>query len=288
MNPNKIAVLVDSCTDVSPEQIKEYGMYFVPVNIIFSDGEYRDKVDISIEEIYDRLPTEIPRTSLPGGDVILETLNQIKSDGYEKLIIVSISSALSGTCNMMRIVSEDYEGLDIRVIDTRSIGYGAGAQAVLAAELIRKGYSFEAIVEALESSLRDSRVYFCLSTLEYLARGGRIGKVAAVLGSLLKIKPIITCNPEGAYVVAAKVRGRTQAISETVQLAVAQAKKHISCSIAVVDGNAREEAARVMQQLKKLVPNCVSFVEGTVGPALGVHTGPGLLGLMVQAIPAME
>ncbi len=288
MNPNKIAILVDSCTDVSPEQMKGYGMYLVPVNIIFSDGEYRDKVDISLEEIYERMKTEIPRTSLPGGDVILETLHQIRRDGYEKLLVVCLSSALSGTFNIIRIMAEDFEGLDIRVIDTRSVGYGAGAHAVLAAELIRKGYSFEKIVAAVESSLKESHIYFCLATLDYLARGGRIGKVSAVLGSLLKIKPIITCNPEGAYVVAAKVRGRTQAISETVQLAVAEAKRHITCSIAVVSGNAREEAARVMAQLKKLVPNSIAFVEGDVGPALAVHTGPGLLGIFVQAIPAME
>ncbi len=288
MNPNKIAVLVDSCTDVSPEQISEFGIYSVPVTIIYSDGEYRDKIDISIEEIYERLPVEMPRTSLPGGDIIMDTLDQIKRDGYEKLIIVSISSALSGTCNMMRVIADEYEGLDIHVIDSRSISYGAGAQAVLAADLARQGFSFEEIIQAIEVSIRESGIYFCLSTLDYLARGGRIGKVSAVLGSLLKIKPVITCNPEGAYAIAAKVRGRANAIAETVQLAVAQAKRHIACSVAVIDGNAKEEAARVVIQLKQLIPNCKTFIEGTVGPALGVHTGPGLLGIYVQALPVMK
>lgn len=102
---------------------------------------------------------------------------------------------------------------------------------------------------------------------------GAIGKVAAVLGSLLKIKPVITCNVEGAYAIAAKVRGRAHAINETITLAVAEAKKCIACSVAVVDGNAKDEAARVMQQIKQLIPNCKSFIEGTVGPALAVHTG---------------
>ena len=288
MNPNKIAVLVDSCTDVSPEQIKELGIYSVPVTIIYSDGEYRDKIDISIDEVYERLPLETPRTSLPGGDFILDTLDQIKRDGFEKLIIVSISSALSGTCNMMRVMGQSYEGLDIHVIDTRSISYGAGGQAVLAANLAREGYTMEEIIEAVEYSIRESKVYFCLSTLDYLARGGRIGKVSAVLGSLLKIKPVITCNVEGAYAIAAKVRGRAHAINETITLAVAEAKKCIACSVAVIDGNAKEEAARVMQQIKQLIPNCKSFIEGTVGPALAVHTGPGLLGIYVQALPVMK
>ena len=288
MNQNKIAVLVDSCTDVMTEQIDKLGIYSVPVTIIYSDGEYRDKIDISIEEIYERLPLETPRTSLPSGDIVMDTFDRIKRDGYEKLLIISISSALSGTHNMMRVMAESYEGLDIHVIDTRSISYGAGAQAVLAADLAEQGFTMEEIIDALEISIRDSGIFFCLSTLEYLARGGRIGKVSAVLGSILKIKPVITCNAEGAYAIAAKVRGRANAIAETIQLAVAHAKKHLECSVAVIDGNAKEEAARVMQQLKELIPNCKSFIEGTVGPALGVHTGPGLLGIYVQALPAMK
>ena len=288
MNQNKIAVLVDSCTDVMTEQIDKLGIYSVPVTIIYSDGEYRDKIDISIEEIYERLPLETPRTSLPSGDIVMDTFDRIKRDGYEKLLIISISSALSGTHNMMRVMAESYEGLDIHVIDTRSISYGAGAQAVLAADLAERGFTMEEIIDALEISIRDSGIFFCLSTLEYLARGGRIGKVSAVLGSILKIKPVITCNTEGAYAIAAKVRGRANAIAETIQLAVTHAKKHLECSVAVIDGNAKEEAARVMQQLKELIPNCKSFIEGTVGPALGVHTGPGLLGIYVQALPAMK
>lgn len=288
MNPNKIAILVDSCTDVMPEQLEALHIFSVPVTIIYQDGEYRDKIDIDIQEIYERLPVETPKTSLPSGDIIIETLNHIKREGYEKLLIVSISSALSGTCNMMRLIAEEYQGLDIRVIDSRSISYGAGAQAVLAAELADKGFTFEEIIEAVEFSIRESGIYFCLATLEYLARGGRIGKVSAVLGSLLKIKPIITCNPEGAYAIAAKVRGRAQAISETVQLATNMAKRHLSCSIAVIEGNAKDEAEHVMSELKKLIPNCKSFIEGTVGPALGVHTGPGLLGIYVQALPVMS
>lgn len=218
----------------------------------------------------------------------MDTFDRIKRDGYEKLLIISISSALSGTHNMMRVMAESYEGLDIHVIDTRSISYGAGAQAVLAADLAERGFTMEEIIDALEISIRDSGIFFCLSTLEYLARGGRIGKVSAVLGSILKIKPVITCNAEGAYAIAAKVRGRANAIAETIQLAVTHAKKHLECSVAVIDGNAKEEAARVMQQLKELIPNCKSFIEGTVGPALGVHTGPGLLGIYVQALPAMK
>ncbi len=284
MNQNKIAVMVDSCTDVSEELLKEMGIYSVPIIIIYKDGEYRDKIDISSQEVYDRLPLETPRTSLPSGESISNAFNQIKQDGYEKLIIVSISSALSGTYNMMNIMADKFTDLEIKVIDTKSISYGAGSQAVLAAKLAQEGMGFEEIIQKVQNSIIDSKIYFCLSTLEYLARGGRIGKVSAVLGSLLKIKPIITCNDEGAYTIAAKVRGRAQAIAETVNFAVREAGKHVACNIAVIEGNAKEEAARVLEEVKRRIPNCKSFQEQTVGPALVVHTGPGLLGINVQAL----
>ncbi|NLC32857.1 MAG: DegV family protein [Clostridiales bacterium] len=284
MNQNKIAVMVDSCTDVSEELLKEMGIYSVPIIIIYKDGEYRDKIDISSQEVYDRLPLETPRTSLPSGESISNAFNQIKQDGYEKLIIVSISSALSGTYNMMNIMADEFTDLEIKVIDTKSISYGAGSQAVLAAKLAQEGMGFEEIIQKVQNSIIDSKIYFCLSTLEYLARGGRIGKVSAVLGSLLKIKPIITCNDEGAYTIAAKVRGRAQAIAETVNFAVREAGKHVACNIAVIEGNAKEEAARVLEEVKRRIPNCKSFQEQTVGPALVVHTGPGLLGINVQAL----
>lgn len=285
MNQNKIAIMVDSCTDVSEELLIKMGIYAVPITIIYKDGEYRDKIDITSQEVYDRLPFETPKTSLPSGESISNAFNQIKQDGYEKLIIISISSALSGTYNMMNIMADEFTDLKIKVIDTKNISYGAGAQAVLAANLAQKGFGFEDIIEKIETSLRESKIYFCLSTLEYLARGGRIGKVSAVLGSLLKIKPIITCNEEGAYVIAAKVRGRAQAIAETINFAVREAGKHVACTVAVIEGNAKEEAARVLEEVKRRIPNCKSFNEGTVGPALVVHTGPGLLGIFVQALP---
>ena len=285
MNQNKIAIMVDSCTDVPEELLVKMGIYSVPITIIYKDREYRDKIDITSQEVYDRLPIETPKTSLPNGEDVLSTFEQIKLDGFEKLIIVSISSALSGTYNMMNIMADEFTGLEIKVIDTKSISFGAGAQAVLAAKLADEGFSFEEIIEKVETSLHNSGIYFCLSTLEYLARGGRIGKVSAVLGSLLKIKPIITCNEEGAYAIASKVRGRTQAIAETINFAVREAGKHVACTVAVIEGNAKEEAIRVFEEVKRRIPNCKSFQQGTVGPALVVHTGPGLIGINVQSLP---
>ncbi len=288
MNPHKIAILVDSGTDVPMEDIKAHGMYLVPLTIIYRDKEYKDKLEISAQEVYDRLETEVPRTSLPSGEDVMKALRQIKADGYQSVLAIAISSALSGTYNMLRLQAEQAEGLDVRVIDTRSIGFGAGAQALLAASLIEQGLDLDTIVTKLEESVRHSRVFFCLSTLEYLSRGGRIGKVAALVGSLLKLKPIITCNEEGAYVVASKVRGRAQAITETIRLAVKEARKHVSYRVGVVQGDAVEEARRVVEEIKRLLPNLQHLVQTDVSPALVVHTGPGLIGITVQMLPQTQ
>jgi DegV family protein with EDD domain len=285
MNPQKIAVLVDSCTDVPQEFIKQHGIYFVPIKIIYRNREYEDNIDITPQEVYDRLETEVPRTSSPEGGSINAAFERIASDGYKKVICINISSALSATYSQMHLLAQDHPALEIRVIDTKSIGMGAGMQAMLATDLIGQGFSFEAVCDRIEASIDQSRIYFCLSTLDYLARGGRIGKISAVLGSLLNIKPIITCNQEGAYVIAAKVRGRAQAIAQTISLAVNEAKKHVGCRIAVIQGNAKEEAVRVMQEVRRLMPQCKEFFVGDVSPALVVHTGPGLIGISVQAIP---
>jgi len=237
MNPNKIAILVDSCTDVPEEYLQQHGIYSVPITIIYQDREYKDKIDITAQEVYDRLEIEVPRTSLPDSESVRQAMHQIRQDGFNNVLVAA-------------------------------------------------GDSFDEVERKVRQSLENSNIYFCLSTLEYLARGGRIGKVSAVLGSLLKIKPIITCNEEGAYAIAAKVRGRAQAIAETINLAVNAAKKHVACTVAVVHGNAREEAAHVMNEVKRLIPNSKVFYEGTVSPALVVHTGPGLIGINVQALPA--
>lgn len=285
MNPQKIAILVDSCTDVPQEYIDRHHIYFVPITIIYRDREYKDKLEITAQEVYDRLETEIPRTSLPSSESIVEAYRQIAEDGYEKLIVITIASALSGTNNLMHLLAKDVKNLDIHIVDTKSIGFGAGTQAVLAADLIAQGESFESLCEKIDYSVKNSRILFCLSTLEYLARGGRIGKVSAVLGSLLNIKPIITCNEEGSYSIAARVRGRAAAIAETINLAAAEARKHIACTVAVVEGSAADEAKKVIEEVKRRIPNIKLFIESNVSPALVVHTGPGLIGISVQPLP---
>ena len=284
MNSNKIAVLIDSCTDVPAALVKEYGMYLIPLKIIYNDREYFDGVDITPEEVFERFSIEIPKTSLPGGEIIQNVFNQIKADGYTKVIVVTISSGLSGTNNLITLISKQIEGLEIFILDTKDIAIGAGFHAIQAVDLINQGLSFEEITAKLVADLRKTRLYFVVSTLEYLQKGGRIGLISSMLGTALNLKPIISCNDEGIYYTVNKVRGRNQSLSKCLDLAVTFAEGHSSYNIAVSNGFAPEEAADIKTRILAQLPNCKLFVEGQISPALGVHTGPGTIGIAVQLL----
>ena len=164
----KTALLVDSGIDVPSSVIKEYGIYSLPLKIIYKDREYSDGVDIQAEEVYSNLSVEIPKTSLPGAAEAISILDRIKSDGYENVLAVTLSSGLSGTYNMISLVAKDYEGLDVQVVDTKNIGIAGGMVAIRAAEYISEGMDFETLVKTVNEDVPDSKIFFCISTLEYL------------------------------------------------------------------------------------------------------------------------
>lgn len=284
MNKEKIALLVDTCIDVPAAIVKQYNMYTIPLKIIYKDREYSDGVDITAEEVYSRLSEEIPKTSLPGSGEVLEKLDQIKADGYEKVLVVTLSSGLSGTFNLLTLIAKEYEGLEIAVIDTLNISIGGGFNAIRAAQYIEEGMYFETLKETIAKDIDKSKIFFCVETLEYLQKGGRIGLVASVIGTALNLKPIISCNPEGVYYNVAKVRGRKKSLEKILNLATEFASTGKTYNVALLHGGAEEDANSLKEALTKALPGVKHFIEGQISPALGVHTGPGLVGIGIQII----
>ena len=284
-NKEKIAIITDSGTDVPPKYIEKYNMYVVPLIVNYNNQSYRDGVDININTICEKLKEEVPTTSLPSIDDIMETFERVLTDGYKKVIVVSISSGLSGTHNAMRIASESFEDkLDIMLVDTKNIDIGAGFTAIRAGELIEQGYSFEEIKEELDDVINNTKVYFCVKTLEYLRKGGRIGLVASVVGTALDLKPVISCNSDGIYYVVSKARGRKKSLKKAINEAKEYAKQFEEYNIAVVNVWSKEEAKEIEDNIKNDFPNVKSVFVGSISPALAVHTGPGLIGVGVQKI----
>ena len=221
-NPEKIALLTDSTADLPAPMREGKPIYVVPLKIRCEDGEYSDGVDITAEGVYERLHRgELPRTSLPEGGVVSDTLDQIRADGYERVIAVMLSSGLSGTYNMVRLQAGQRDDLEIAVFDSRSGSLGIGIMVLQLWEEIVAGASWETLVrERAPHLVANTFPFFSVDTLEYLRRGGRIGRITALAGTMLSIKPIITFSDDGQLQSIAKVRGRRQVqvpIRQTVQ-----------------------------------------------------------------------
>ncbi len=279
----KIAILTDSGSDLTTEQLKENNIEFAPFRIIYSNGEFEDKIDISPKEVYESLEKEIPTTSLPSASRIENILNKLEEEGYTHVIAVTISNGLSGTGNAIRLALEDHPKLTSYVFDTKILSMAEGALVLNAAQLVKEGKTFEEIIEELPKRRKKTHGYFTINTLEYLKKGGRIGKVAGTIGEILNLKPIISVNDEGVYYTFAKVRGRKQSMNKLVKIAKEHLEKGKSKVWVLCGGSSDEEFNTLYDAISKL-DNIESIAPATIGPSLGVHTGPGLLGVVVQEV----
>lgn len=285
MENKKIAIVVDSGCNLPPEYQAYDNVFVVPLRINYKDKEYIDGITITANEIYARLKEEVPKTSLPSGQDILDTFDKIKALGFESVLVVTIASKLSGTNNLMGLMAKSIKGLNFYILDTKSVGIGAGLFALDAIEQVENGMNFEDLIKRMEGQVSRSKIFFSFATLEYLQKGGRIGLVSSILGAALKIKPVITCNSEGIYETAAKARGRKQSIEKMLEVAE---KTKMACSnfyVAVCHGVKNEEYLLFREKLAETIFNRGRLIEVELVPALGIHSGPELFGMSIYYLP---
>lgn len=279
----KIALITDSASDISIELLEKNKIKMLPFRIIYADHEYEDRIEISPEMMYERLETEIPKTSLPSIEKITEVFKKAVEEGCTHVIAITISAAFSGTYNAVRIVSEDFPELKTFVFDSKTLTMAEGAIVLETAKMIREGKCFDEIVKRMPDYRDKIDLFFTIDTLEYLQKGGRIGKVAGTVAEFLNIKPIITVADDGTYRTAAKARGSKQAISKLIEIF----KKYLEngeYKAWILDGNALDKSTKFYEEIRKL-PNVVECtMAGTIGPALGVNTGAGLVGLAIERV----
>jgi DegV family protein with EDD domain len=275
----KIALVTDSTSDLDPEVMEQYNINVLPLKVIYADRQYNDRVDITPEEVYATLDKEAPKTSVPTPFEAQELLSKLRDEGYTHVLAAHISSGLSGTVEMVKMVSQDFSDLVVEVIDSRSLSMGLGYVILHAVQWLEKGVSFAKLVENCRTLVSQMKVFFVVETLEYLKRGGRIGKVQATMGDFLSVKPIISINEEGVYYTYRKVLGRKRSIDELFKIGREEIEKQKS-KVAVMHGGAPEEAGYLYNKIEDL-PNVVETVTGQIGPVMVVHAGPGLLGLAI-------
>lgn len=279
----KTVMITDSSCDLSAEQLSEHGIRMISLRVVCQKAEYRDRVDINPDELYALMEKELPKTSLPLPEDVSALYDTLVSEGVTDIVHLCISANLSGTYNMVRMIAEDYQDrMNIRVVDSQTLSTGLGMMVLAAAQALEEGRTPE---EAIQTALgiRHSQLgMFVIRTLEFLRKGGRIGLVEGVVGSILQIKPIIFVNDDGIYETLAKARGYKAAVDTMVGEAVkkfGQAK----ISLSVVHGRALEEAQELLERLKGVLNIVDSFIS-PVSPVLAIHTGPGLLGIVANSV----
>lgn len=278
----KIAVITDSCADVPPELAEKYGLFILPMRIICSDGEYRDGIDIHAEDIYERLKKELPKSSTPSGADVEDMFAELRRQGYTKAAAILLSGGLSGTVNHVRLAAEEEEGLEVEVFDSRQASIGIGVIALQAAEYIKEGIGFEELKQKIRHLIAGTKVFFSIDTLEYLQKGGRIGKAAALAGMLLDIKPILSFDEDGEIYTAAKVRSRKQVEKRLLQLIDEIKETGRPYNLVVADGGAPAEREQLERKLTELLPDASHICRAKIGAALSIYLGSGLLGAGIQ------
>ncbi|MGN0764703.1 MAG: DegV family protein [Aristaeellaceae bacterium] len=277
---DRVALVTDTSCDLSEEQLQAYDIRLVSLRVSTSEGEFRDRLEIDQDTLYDLLKRELPKTSLPLPEDVSALYRQLKEEGCTRVVHMTISSNLSGTYNMVRLIAEETEGMQVDVVDTKTLSCGLGLLVLEAAESLAKGMSVEDTLARVEHLRSTQLGAFVIRTLEFLRKGGRIGLVEGVVGSLLQIKPVIYVNDDGVYNTLVKARGFTNALNAMSDECFKRFQGR-KVRIAIVHGAAYEEAVKLRDRFLEKLDVASSFIS-PVSPALAIHTGPGLLGAIVQ------
>ncbi len=282
MNVPKIAVVTDSTSDLDSEMTKEFGIEILPLHVVYKDREYLDGISITPNEVYDNMDIEVPTTSLPSPAEVLNLFNRLRDAEFTHVLSMHISSGLSGTYETVCQVAKEYKEMQIEVLDSKALSMGLGFPVLEAARKLRSAMDFQAAIKVAKTVSQQTKLYFVLSTLEYLKRGGRIGYVSGTIGELLNIKPIISINAEGKYITYSKVRGRDQSLKKLFDILI-ESTQVGQYNVAIVHGGAEQEARKLWERAKEL-PNISQILFNQISPVMGVHTGPGLVGIIISPV----
>lgn len=271
---SKVGVVTDSTADMPAGVIEKLGIKVVPLTVRFGTEEFLDKVELTIQQFYQKLETctEIthPATSQPTPEAFLAAFQELDAD---QIICINIAENLSGTTQSAKRPKERLPSHDIRVIDSQTTSLGLGFLVEEAAKMAVQQKSLDEIEQEILRLVPKVRVFALLDTLKYLEKGGRIGKVSYWLGALLNFKPIIKVQ-KGEVVPVSRPRTRPKGMVELVEKFLAEGEME---RVGVVHAAAQEEALKVADILSKHYPGEIPLAE--LGPVLGTHAGPGAIGI---------
>jgi DegV family protein with EDD domain len=281
-------IVTDCAADLPAEELEQLGIVAAPLFINFPEGEV-NATEISADEFYNRLEAmrpAIPTTAQPSAGIFAELYRKI-AQTEKNILSVHISSGLSGTINSARDGGDQVKGeANVSHWDTLTLSGGERFQVLAAALADKAGWAMDKIQERLKKIRENTEVIYTLDTLEYLARGGRIGRVKALAGSLLNLKPVIRVDTDGKYSTVGN--GRTLSKSMTM-IADTQREKYGNTPVwvTVLHGRFAEKADALAAELKEKL-NIVKLEVMRISPVLGVHTGPGIVGAGIVPMELMS
>jgi DegV family protein with EDD domain len=282
----RIALVCDSTADLSAAEQQSLDVAVVPLNVHFGSDILRDHVDITPGQFLDRLAnaTEMPRTSQPSPAAFGEAYKVVASH-HDAILVLTLSSRLSGTYQSAVLGIQTGEvTVPVRVVDSLSASIGLGLQVRRARELINQGLELEQIAATLERERGQNHLIFFADTLEFLQRGGRIGKASQLVGTLLKIKPLLIVV-DGEVVPYERTRSRSRAIEGLIEYA---RQFPVITRVAILfDGTSIDDVTTITRGISDRVPESAVIVE-RYGPIVATHVGPGALGISVFAEQSAE
>ncbi len=275
----RVAIVVDSASDLSPEDAARNGIAQVPLLVSFGSTEFRTGIDLSTERFWEMMTAPgapFPKTAACSPGDFQAAFQTAFDAGAESIVCITVGGKLSATVKSAAIARDQMAGRDIRVIDSETASYGFGLLAIMASELAGTGAGADEIQAMVERRKGDSHLYVVLETLEYLKRGGRISAAKAAIGGILSVKPIITIEA-GVVETADQPRTRSKARERLLELITEKAIERavvLSAQAADADAFATELTTRA-----GLRPGSIPV--RSIGPSVGPHVGPGAYGAVV-------
>lgn len=274
----KVAVMTDS-TAYIPEEVRDkHDIHMVPLSVVFEDESYREELDITTEEFYQKMKTSknLPKTSQPSVGDVTEKFEELAKD-YDAVVSIHLSSGISGTYQAVVSAGEMVEGIKVYPYDSEISCMAQGFYVLEAAEMAEAGKTPEEIVVRLDEIKKSLRAYFMVDDLTNLQRGGRLSNAQALLGGLLQIKPVLHFVDK-VIVPFEKIRTRKKAISRIMGLLEEEAAKGKAMRVVFIHGNDRESAVELENEFLEKYPDMDTSIS-YFGPVIGTHVGQGAVGV---------
>jgi DegV family protein with EDD domain len=277
LTTDNTAIVLDSTSDYPEAPTRFPNMRVVPLYVRFGDDVYRDYVELGPAEFYERLRTStvLPATSQPTPQDFLEAYQGLGS--YARVYSLHVSSKVSGTVQSAELAAQELGGGSVRVVDTLTVSLAVAMLAHAIQRRLARGTTDEEIEAVVGRFHGDSSVIFTVGTLEYLQRGGRIGRAAAVAGSLLNVRPILAIE-DGEVVAVARVRGRPKALAEFERRFEAATEDRPGLRVAIAHADAPDWVGTLSELVWRVRPKAEIEFTSTLGAVVGTHAGPGTVG----------